>query len=115
MAEALDNLRRRQAWSKAPPQIGCWSTPSTDRVADEHDAAQPLARRGRSRGRDSLVRFPDMRDGWECLGLVHERRDERRLASSGGHVPRATGVGSEMLLSFKLPPKESRDAHVQPC
>ncbi len=28
-----------------------------------------------------MVRFPDMPDGWKYLGLVHEKRDERRAAA----------------------------------
>jgi len=31
--------------------------------------------------RDLLVRFPDMPDGWEYLGLVHEKRGENREAA----------------------------------
>lgn len=31
--------------------------------------------------RDLLARFPDMPDGWEYLGLVHEKRGERQSAA----------------------------------
>jgi tetratricopeptide (TPR) repeat protein len=31
--------------------------------------------------RELMARFPDMPDGWEYLGLVHEKRDERRAAA----------------------------------
>ena len=31
--------------------------------------------------RDLLVCFPDMPDGWEYLGLVHEKRGENREAA----------------------------------
>jgi tetratricopeptide (TPR) repeat protein len=31
--------------------------------------------------RELMTRFPDMPDGWEYLGLVHEKRDERHAAA----------------------------------
>jgi hypothetical protein len=45
-------------------------------------ALRPRAKVGSPPLRDGLlVRFPDMPDGWEYLGLVHEKRDERHAAA----------------------------------
>jgi hypothetical protein len=57
-----------------------------DELAHASNAALRLFHAGRldeteAAARDLLVRFPDMPDGWEYLGLVHEKRDERRAAA----------------------------------
>jgi tetratricopeptide (TPR) repeat protein len=57
-----------------------------DELAHASNAALHLFHAGRleeteAAARDLLVRFPDMPDGWEYLGLVHEKRDERHAAA----------------------------------
>jgi tetratricopeptide (TPR) repeat protein len=42
--------------------------------ADRLDEAEAAAR-------DLLVRFPDVHDGWDRLGMVHEARGDRRQAA----------------------------------
>jgi predicted TPR repeat methyltransferase len=49
-----------------------WSTVRAARL-DEAEAA----------ARDLLVRFPNVHDGWDRLGIVHEARGDNRLAADG--------------------------------
>jgi uncharacterized protein YchJ len=58
----------------------------SEELAHASNAALRLFHAGRleeteAAARDLLARFPDMPDGWEYLGLVHEKRDERRAAA----------------------------------
>lgn len=58
----------------------------SDELAQASNAALRLFHEGRldeaeSAARELMARFPDMPDGWEYLGLVHEKRDERRAAA----------------------------------
>lgn len=58
----------------------------SDELAHASNAALRLFHAGRlveteAAARELMVRFPDMPDGWEYLGLVHEKRDERRAAA----------------------------------
>ena len=57
-----------------------------DELMQASNAALRLVHEGRldqaeAAARDLMVRFPDMPDGWEYLGLVHEKRGERQLAA----------------------------------
>jgi tetratricopeptide (TPR) repeat protein len=57
-----------------------------DELMEASNAALALFHAGRLEdtevaARDLLVRFPDMPDGWEYLGLVHEKRGENREAA----------------------------------
>jgi tetratricopeptide (TPR) repeat protein len=57
----------------------------SDELAHASNAALRLFHEGRlddteAAARELMARFPDMPDGWEYLGLVHEKRDERRAA-----------------------------------
>ena len=56
-----------------------------DELMQASNTALRLVHEGRldqaeAAARDLMVRFPDMPDGWEYLGLVHEQRGERQLA-----------------------------------
>ena len=64
--------------------------PADDIVDDElmqaSNAALRLVHEGRLdqaevAARDLMVRFPDMPDGWDRLGMVHEKRGENRQAA----------------------------------
>lgn len=57
-----------------------------EELAEASNAALDLFHAGKleeteAAARDLQVRFPDMPDGWEYLGLVHERRGQRQLAA----------------------------------
>lgn len=58
----------------------------SDELAHASNAALRLFHEDRldeteAAARELMARFPDMPDGWEYLGLVHEKRDERRAAA----------------------------------
>ena len=57
-----------------------------DELIDASNAVVELVHAGRldeaeAAARDLLVRFPDEHDGWDRLGLVHEKRGENRQAA----------------------------------
>jgi hypothetical protein len=52
-----------------PPMPWCGSSPRLG--SDEAEAA----------GLDLLLRFPDVHDGWDRLGMVHEARGDSRQAA----------------------------------
>ena len=55
--------------SMPPPMPWCTSS------------ARPSSTRPRRPARDLLVRFPDVHDGWDRLGMVHEARGDSRQAA----------------------------------
>ena len=57
-----------------------------DELMDASNAAGELVRAGKldeaeAAARDLLARFPDEHDGWDRLGMVHEKRGENREAA----------------------------------
>jgi tetratricopeptide (TPR) repeat protein len=57
-----------------------------DELMDASNAAVELVHSGKldkaeAAARDLLARFPDEHDGWERLGMVHEKRDQNREAA----------------------------------
>jgi len=59
---------------------------TSDELAHASNAALRLFHEARldetkAAARELMARFPDIPDGWEYLGLVHEKRDERHTAA----------------------------------
>lgn len=58
----------------------------TDELMDASNAVLDLVHAGRlaeaeAAARDLLVRYPDVHDGWDRLGMVYEKRGENREAA----------------------------------